>query len=126
MIHRDGPLAAAVCPQVTVKLAPAKDREVKVLIKALVGTKTSAHYHVCNLDIALPKFCMYIAAEPSLAPPTPQSNVSFRVQSTKERFSAWAHSRCAAAPLAAFWHPFFPNLAIIDTNKLQTVLSHLV
>ncbi len=46
-------------PQLSVALKPLKDVSVVLMVKALVGTKTSTAYHIFELELELPKFAMY-------------------------------------------------------------------
>ncbi len=62
--------------QVSVPLRPLKDTAVMLMIKALVGTRTSTQYHIFELEIELPKFSMYALTEPH-AHPEPKSSVTF-------------------------------------------------
>ncbi|KAJ9523265.1 hypothetical protein QJQ45_024047 [Haematococcus lacustris] len=66
----------------SVPLRPVKDVAVVLMIKVLVGTRSSSVYHIFELEIELPKFAMYAAVERS-AHKTPASSVTFRQVATR-------------------------------------------
>lgn len=49
--------------QVAVPLKPLKDVAVVLMIKVLVGQRTSNAFHIFELEIELPKFSMYASVE---------------------------------------------------------------
>jgi len=68
--------AQALSHQATIPLRPLKDINVLLMLKVLVGTRSSTSFHVFELEIELPKFAMYASVEPH-ALPTPESCVTF-------------------------------------------------
>lgn len=78
----------------TVQLAPAKDAPVMLLMKVLVGSRTSQVYHVFELEIELPKYAMYAAEEkPLTASGLPNSHVCCVLQHPVSRVATWIETR---------------------------------
>uniref|UniRef100_A0A383WCU1 Bardet-Biedl syndrome 2 protein homolog n=1 Tax=Tetradesmus obliquus TaxID=3088 RepID=A0A383WCU1_TETOB len=82
----------------TVQLAPARDTPVMLLMKVLVGSRTSQVYHVFELEIELPKYAMYAAEERALPAGPPASHVSFVMQHPATRVASWIESRFNTKP----------------------------
>ncbi|KAL6760242.1 BBS2m [Haematococcus lacustris] len=76
----------------SVPLRPVKDVAVVLMIKVLVGTRSSSVYHIFELEIELPKFAMYAAVERS-AHKTPASSVTFSLTDRIPRILAFVESR---------------------------------
>lgn len=62
--------------QLAVPLRPLKDTNVVLMIKVLVGSRSSTAYHIFELEIELPKFAMYASVEKGTIP-EPESQVTF-------------------------------------------------
>ncbi|KAF6253535.1 BBS2m [Scenedesmus sp. NREL 46B-D3] len=82
----------------TVQLAPARDTPVMLLMKVLVGSRTSQVYHVFELEIELPKYAMYAAEERALSAGPPASHISFVMQHPASRIVSWVESRFSTKP----------------------------
>jgi Bardet-Biedl syndrome 2 protein len=77
----------------TVPLSPARNTPVVLLMKVLVGSKTSSVYHVFELEMEVPKYVMYAAeAQPPAAGP-PASCVSCVLQHPMSRLQGWVETR---------------------------------
>lgn len=86
-----------VCPKapdstLSVPLKPLKDVTVVLMIKVLVGTRTSTIYHVFELEIDLPKFAMYAPVERSFMA-LADSSVVFNVSERIPRIANWVETR---------------------------------
>ena len=57
--HVIHPIESQVQSEISVTLRPPKDIPIDLHIKALVGYKSSFHYHVFELTRHLPRFAMY-------------------------------------------------------------------
>uniref|UniRef100_A0A7S3VM43 Bardet-Biedl syndrome 2 protein homolog n=1 Tax=Dunaliella tertiolecta TaxID=3047 RepID=A0A7S3VM43_DUNTE len=74
--------------QASIPLRPIKDVSVLLMLKVLVGTRSSTSFHVFELEIELPKFAMYANVEVNSLP-TPESNVSFTMNERLPRIANW-------------------------------------
>lgn len=81
-----------VATSLSVPLRPLKDVAVVLMIKALVGSRTSTAYHIFELEIELPKFAMYALTEPN-AHPESKSRVTFMVQERMVRMASYLEAR---------------------------------
>ncbi|XP_023240900.1 Bardet-Biedl syndrome 2 protein homolog [Centruroides sculpturatus] len=73
---------------VHIPLFPPKDIPIDLHIKALVGYKTSVHYHVFELTRQLPRFSMYsLCTEPIKE--EPKSYVNFIINDRIQRMVTW-------------------------------------
>lgn len=77
----------------TVQLTPAKDALVMLLMKVLVGSRTSQVYHVFELEMELPKYAMYAAEERALPSGLPSSHVCCVLQHPVSRVASWIKTR---------------------------------
>jgi len=68
-----------------------KDVAANMLIKAMVGSKTSNVYHVFEVDYKLPKFAMYVPVE-RRDTKEPGSSVTFRLSERAVRVHHWMQS----------------------------------
>ena len=68
------PIDSQIQPEISVTLRPPKDIPIDLHIKALVGYKSSFHYHVFELTRHLPRFAMYAISK---GVTKPQSFVTF-------------------------------------------------
>jgi len=73
---------------VRVQLSPRKDVTADMLIKVMVGTRTSPIYHVFEVDYRLPKFSMYVPIRRDEAP-EPVSSVTFHITERVSRVNSW-------------------------------------
>mmetsp|Transcript_15490 Transcript_15490/g.48734 ORF Transcript_15490/g.48734 Transcript_15490/m.48734 type:complete len:728 (+) Transcript_15490:185-2368(+) len=73
---------------VAVPIAPRKDIATDMLIKVLVGTRTSPIFHVFELDYRLPKFAMYVLVR-STDTPQPLSSVALNINERVSRVALW-------------------------------------
>lgn len=71
-------------------LLPPRDMAAEMLIKALVGSRTSSVYHVFEMDFSLPKFAAYGPAPHGMA--RPESFVTFRMNERVNRVAMWLQS----------------------------------
>uniref|UniRef100_A0A7S0QX50 Bardet-Biedl syndrome 2 protein homolog n=1 Tax=Pyramimonas obovata TaxID=1411642 RepID=A0A7S0QX50_9CHLO len=71
-----------------VPLSLKKDIAANMLIKAMVGSRTSNVYHVFEVDYTLPKFAMYVPVERREAP-EPASSVTFHLNERANRVQLW-------------------------------------
>ncbi|XP_065902688.1 Bardet-Biedl syndrome 2 protein homolog [Dysidea avara] len=76
---------------IKVPLYPAKDVPYDLQIKALVGQKNSAQFHVFEITRSLPRFSLYVPCKPDTAP-VPQSYVNFLISERAERLYKWLAS----------------------------------
>ena len=60
MIH---PNENQIQPEISITLRPPKDIPIDLHIKALVGYKSSFHYHVFELTRHLPRFSMFAVSK---------------------------------------------------------------
>lgn len=68
---------------VIVQIAPAKDVQTEMSIKAMVGLSTnSVQYHVFEIQHTMPKFAMYHAVEPHQITKPPEGYCSFKLRPT--------------------------------------------
>jgi Bardet-Biedl syndrome 2 protein len=86
----------------TVPLTPRRDMPVLLLMKVLVGSRTSSVYHVFELDLEMPKFAAYAAEDRPPPGGIPVSHVCFELQHPASRIASWLEARFGArAALAA-------------------------
>lgn len=86
----------------TVPLTPRRDMPVLLLMKVLVGGRTSSVYHVFELDLEMPKFAAYAAEDRPPPGGIPVSHVCFELQHPASRIASWLEARFGAhAALAA-------------------------
>ncbi len=71
------------CPQ---------DVSVVLMIKALVGARTSSAYHVFELEMELPKYAMYAHVERGEVP-EPSGRVTCVVAHPAQRLAMWVENR---------------------------------
>ncbi|KAK3236701.1 hypothetical protein CYMTET_53174, partial [Cymbomonas tetramitiformis] len=86
-------------PLVRVGLTPRKDVAADMLIKVMVGTRTSAIYHVFEVDYRLPKFAMYVPIRRDEAP-EPISSVQFHINERISRVNMWLEASFSSSPKA--------------------------
>ena len=61
--HTDPLTSQVPNTQVSVPLQPPKDVAVVLMIKVLVGMRSSTAFHIFELEIELPKFALYAAVD---------------------------------------------------------------
>eukprot|EP00775_Hariotina_reticulata_P010207 gene10207-10368_t len=77
----------------SVPLSPARDMPVVLMMKVLVGSKTSSVYHVFELEMEVPKYAMYAAEERPPPGGPPSSCVSCILQHPISRLQGWVETR---------------------------------
>lgn len=77
----------------TVPLTPRRDTPVLLLMKVLVGSRTSSIYHVYELDLEMPKFAAYAAEDRPPPGGIPVSHVCFELQHPVSRIASWLEAR---------------------------------
>jgi Bardet-Biedl syndrome 2 protein len=86
----------------TVPLTPRRDTPVLLLMKVLVGSRTSSIYHVFELDLEMPKFAAYAAEDHPPPGGIPIGHVCFELQHPASRIASWLEARFGTrAALAA-------------------------
>ncbi|MEW5314625.1 MAG: hypothetical protein WDW38_006104 [Sanguina aurantia] len=86
--------------KLAVALKPIKDVAVVLMIKVLVGQRTSAVFHVFELEIELPKFSMYAAVEKGSFP-EPTASVTFSINERVARLANWIETRFSVKATSA-------------------------
>ncbi|XP_075694832.1 BBSome complex member BBS2 isoform X3 [Rhinoderma darwinii] len=86
--HVVHPSAQHLTGRIRVPICPPKDVPVDLHIKAFVGYKSSAQYHVFELTRQLPRFSMYVLSNPAAAP-EPGSHVTFTINERVQRVVLW-------------------------------------
>ncbi|XP_056382250.1 Bardet-Biedl syndrome 2 protein isoform X2 [Hyla sarda] len=86
--HVVHPSAQHLTGRIRVPICPPKDVPVDLHIKAFVGYKSSAHFHVFELTRQLPRFSMYVLSNPDSAP-EPSSHVTFTMSERVQRVVLW-------------------------------------
>jgi hypothetical protein len=74
---------------INVPIFPPKDIPVDLHIKAFVGNKGSAHYHVFELTRQLPRFAMYCRLLEQSGTPEPEGRVQFKLNERAARVALW-------------------------------------
>lgn len=69
---------------------------VLLLMKVLVGGRTSSVYHVFELDLEMPKFAAYAAEDRPPPGGIPVSHVCFELQHPASRIASWLEARFGA------------------------------
>jgi len=85
-VHEKDPSA-----ELRIALRPPKDVAAELQIKALAGGRATPTFHVFELSYNLPRFAMYVPADPSKAQP-PAAGVSFAVRQPSKRVRGWLFS----------------------------------
>ncbi|XP_054160057.1 Bardet-Biedl syndrome 2 protein homolog [Oppia nitens] len=83
------PVDSQVRSEISVALRPPKDLAIDLHVKALVGYKSSFHYHVFELTRHLPRFSMYAVTKLTAKP---QSHVSFVLPEKLVRVTTWLNA----------------------------------
>lgn len=78
--------------ELAVPLRPIKDVAVVLMVKVLVGRRTSTCFHIFELEIEMPKFAMYAAVEKGSAPES-SSSVTFTLNERIPRLANWIETR---------------------------------
>ncbi|XP_072026618.1 BBSome complex member BBS2-like [Amphiura filiformis] len=85
--HVVHPSQANLANTLSVPIVPPKDVPVDLHIKAFVGYKASAQFHVFELTRQLPRFSMYLPCTDQV--PEPKSSVIFTVNERVQRVVMW-------------------------------------
>ncbi|KAG0695207.1 Bardet-Biedl syndrome 2 [Chionoecetes opilio] len=88
--HVYHPRESVLTSNIRIPLYPPKDVPVDLHIKAMVGYKTSLHYHVFELTRQLPRFSMYALCTAAVTPP--QGYVKFKLPERVARIVMWVNS----------------------------------
>ncbi|CAG2112967.1 unnamed protein product, partial [Medioppia subpectinata] len=83
------PVESQIQPEISVTLRPPKDIPIDLHIKALVGYKSSFHYHVFELTRHLPRFAMYAISK---SVNKPQSFVTFILPEKLAKVVMWLNA----------------------------------
>lgn len=85
--HVVHPTSANLSSTIRVPIVPPKDVPVDLHIKAFVGYKSSAQFHVFELTRQMPRFSMYLPCTDQV--PEPKSSVIFTVNERVQRVVMW-------------------------------------